>query len=55
MSENKYYVYYFSYPYWIYNRTCGTEQAAKEWVEGLKKQYHDAKYTINKVLKGALY
>ena len=49
-----YYVYYKSGEDWVYERTCGSEAAAKERVEELKKRYDDANY-YDDVKEGAFY
>lgn len=57
IMNNHFYVYYKSNNIWVYERTCGTEGAAKNRVKELKEVYKkdDAKYLINEVLEGAFY
>lgn len=55
MADDKYYVYYFKNGTVIYERTCGTEKAAKDRCEELKKHYDDAKYFKNEIIRGAFY
>jgi hypothetical protein len=53
-----YYVYYQTNDNrWVYERTCGTEEAAQNRVVELKKVHNrkDAIYTIDELLKGAAY
>jgi|WetSurMetagenome_2_1015567.scaffolds.fasta_scaffold807633_2 hypothetical protein len=53
-----YYVYYQANDgRWVYERTCGTEEAAKNRVVELKTLHNrkDATYTIDTLLEGASY
>lgn len=62
MDEHKraydwYYVYSFRTEgsmagYYVYERTCGTEDAAKEWVV---KYGYRAVYLVNDILRNAFY
>ncbi len=47
-----YYVYSFRDGSYVYERTCGTEQAAAEWVKKLGK---NATFTINTTIREAFY
>lgn len=42
-------------PYYWYERTCGTEQAAKDRVVELQRRGQEALYLINHIIRGALY
>lgn len=51
-NETHFYVYSFKRGRYVYERTCGTEAAAKEWV---LKYGPRALYTINATINGAFY
>ena len=58
-----FYVYYKHEGDWVYERTCGTRQAAKDRVEELKNGspiqartlYEDATYTVDELMPGAFH
>ena len=56
-DHNHYYVYYLREGDWVYERTCGTEEAANDRVNILIERdgREDAKWTLNEVIKGAFY
>ncbi len=49
-----FYVYYMDGQNWIYDRTCGSENAAEERVTELRVRFDDATYTTE-VMNGAFY
>lgn len=52
-GEAHYYVYSFTRDgRYVYERTCGTEHAAQEWVAKLGR---GALYVVNHIIKGAFY
>ena len=61
MTEQHYYVYVHGRtgsagtPYYWYERTCGTEQAAKDRVAELARRGVEALYLVNHVIKNAYY
>lgn len=50
-----YYIFYKNIGDNMYERTCGTEKAAKERVKNLKNIYGYAEYFINRIPKGYKY
>ena len=61
-SNYSYYVYIFcrgqhngAKDFYVYERTCGTERAAKERVLELQKRGEEALYLVNHIIKDAFY
>lgn len=55
-TQDNYYVYYYKDGRYTYERTCGTEQSAKDRVKTLiERGYSHATYTINNIIKDAYY
>jgi hypothetical protein len=53
---NHFYVYYKAKDgNWMFDRTCGTEEAANERVKELAARYPEALWKKNKLLPGAFY
>jgi hypothetical protein len=50
-----YYIYYKRDGYWVYERTCGTKESAKERVAYLKEHYNRNAVWRTKILEGAFY
>lgn len=54
-KEEHYYVYKWIDNVYIYDRTCGTIEAASERVEALLERYPHAVFTINAIIAKAFY
>lgn len=63
MAEATYTMYFYIYTVkrdddrvcYIYERTCCSEERAKEWVAELQRRGEEAIYLINHVINGAYY
>jgi hypothetical protein len=50
-----YYVYYYKDEHYLFDRTCGTQDAAEKRTAVLQARGHNAVWLLNHVIKDALY